>query len=95
VGSREELDALHPGHPLVGQHDGDVLPARLKIPQPHQGGLRRPLACHAVVGPVALAELTLDALGLVVDGHQGRPEGVRATHAQHILAFLRAHLNDY
>jgi hypothetical protein len=98
VGSREELDALHPRHPLVGQHDGDVLPTRLKIPQPPQGGLCRLLACHEVVCPIAIAELALDALqilGLIVDGDQNRPEDAWSIHARHVLAFLEAQHDEY
>jgi hypothetical protein len=67
----QEIDAVHLGHPVVGQHHRDPAAAQLQLTQRVQGVGRRGGPDDAVVLAVPAAQVTGDGTGdggVVVDG---------------------------
>jgi hypothetical protein len=74
----EEVDAGHPGHPVVGQQQGDLLPAQGQLLQRVERGAAVLGPHDAVVGAVAAAQVAGQRppdRRVVVDGEQDRPGG--------------------
>jgi len=71
----EELDAVHLRHPVVGEHGGHRLAAQLQFAQRLERGRPGVGAHHAVVVPVAAAQIPghrAGHRGVVVNGQQYR-----------------------
>ncbi len=75
-GLLEELDAVQPGHPVVGEDRGDGVAAELHLAQSVEGLLRILRAHDPVVLAVPAAQVPGDRPGdgrVVVDGHEDGP----------------------
>ena len=73
---RHQLDAGHARHPLVGDEESDGARAQGQLGEDTEGLVAGGRAHHAVVGPVAGAQVAHDGAGhlrVVVDGEDRRP----------------------
>src|SRR5215211_2408420 len=86
----QELGPGHPGHPPVGEHDGDLLARFFETPEHPHARLRRALADDAVVSAVAIVEFVCDlaeSIEVVVDGDQHRPGCRGSSRAHRVFTF--------
>src|SRR5262249_30266430 len=82
----EELDAGQPGHPVVGQEDGDLVAAELHLPQGLQGLLSGLGADDPVPFAVPLAQVTGYSTGytrVIIYGDDHRTEFSFAGRSRH------------